>query len=207
MDYNAEITKLENMIEALKKKYELFFFGMEKKPPSAERDQVDRKVRELLNAFITNTGQKYRLQSVVGKYNSYQRYWDRILQQIEEGTYQRELLKRRIIQKEFAQSQYKKTTYEIGNEDNVSESQKTNSTSSTVNEGKVKELFESYLQVKQTLGESVNNLSYDSFKRSLEKQIPQLKEKYKTDAIEFKVSIKGGKATIKAVPLNKDKEE
>lgn len=204
MNYDAEITKLENMIESLKKKYELFFFGMEKKPPSSERDQVDRKVRELLSAFITNTGQRYRLQSVVGKYNSYQRYWDRILQQIEDGTYQRELLKRRIIQKEFAQSRYKKTTYTIGDDES---SVQPPAGGSGISEGSVRELFDSYIQVKQTLGEVVNNISYEAFKKSLTSQIDKLKEKYKTDSIEFKVSVKGGKATIKAIPIEKDKKE
>lgn len=207
MDYNAEITKLENMIESLRKRYELFFIGMEKKPPSSEREQVDRKVRELLGAFITNTGQRYRLQSVVGKYNSYQRYWERILQQIEDGTYERELLKRRIIQKEFAQSKYKKATYVIEEDERSAQPPGGGSGGLDIGEEAIRDLFNSYLQVRQTLGEAVGNMSYEVFKRSIEKQIPQLKEKYKTDAIEFKVSIKGGKATIKAVPVEKEKGE
>ena len=202
MDINAEITKLENMIEALRKKYELFFFGLEKKPPNAEREQVDRKVRELLNAFITNTGQRYRLQSVIGKYNTYQRYWDRILQQIEEGTYERELLKRKIIQQEFAKEAYKKKTYTIGEEEAAVSGGA--SSSDPLNENSMKELYESYIQVKQTLGEPTENISLEAFKKSLEKQLPVLKEKYGTSDIEFKVSIKGGKATIKAVPINKE---
>jgi hypothetical protein len=202
MDINAEITKLENMIEALRKKYELFFFGLEKKPPNAEREQVDRKVRELLNAFITNTGQRYRLQSVIGKYNTYQRYWDRILQQIEEGTYERELLKRKIIQQEFAKEAYKKKTYTIGEEEAAVSGGA--SSRDPLSENSVKELYETYIQVKQTLGEPTGNISLEAFKKSLEKQLPVLKEKYGTSDIEFKVSIKGGKATIKAVPINKE---
>jgi len=206
MDINAEITKLESMIEMLRKRYELFFFGLEKKPPNAERDQVDRKIRELLGAFITNTGQRYRLQSVVGKYNSYQRYWDRILQQIEEGTYERELLKRKIIQQEFARDAYKKKTYTIGEDEGDSVSNNTDA-NDALNENSVKELYDSYVQVKQTLGEPTNNISLEAFKKSLEKQLPALKEKYGTSDIEFKVSVKGGKATIKAVPANKENSE
>lgn len=206
MDFNVEITKLENMIENLKKKYELFFFGLEKKPPNAERDQVERKLRELLNAFITNSGQRYRLQSVSAKYNSYQRYWDRILQQIEEGTYQRELLKRQIIQKEFAKEAYKKKdVYVIGEEEERAKTPFA-SASKGLSDEYVKELYDSYVQVKQTLGESTGNITVEAFKKSLEKQLPVLKEKYKTDNIEFKISVKGGKATIKAVPANKDEE-
>lgn len=206
MDFNAEINRLENMIESLKKKYELYFFGLEKKPPTSEREQVERKLRELLGAFITNTGQRYRLQSVSAKYNSYARYWDRILQQIEEGTYQRELLKRKIIQQEFAQKTYKKQdAYVIGEE----ESHKTagGSTGSVLSDEYVKELYDNYIQVKQTLGEGTGNITLDAFKRSLEKQLPLLKEKYKTDNIEFKVSIKGGKATIKAVPVDNKEDQ
>ncbi|MGC8928204.1 MAG: MXAN_5187 C-terminal domain-containing protein [Myxococcota bacterium] len=205
MDFNAEITRLENMIEDLKKRYELFFFGLEKKPPNAERDQVERKLRELLNAFITNSGQRYRLKSLSAKYNSYQRYWDRILQQIEDGTYQRELMKRQIIQREFAKEAYKKKdVYVIGEEDeNVLEKR---ATSRGLSDEYIKELYDSYVQVKQTLGESTGNITVEAFKKSLERQLPILKEKYKTDNIEFKISVKGGKATIKAIPAGKDEE-
>ncbi|MCX7943317.1 MAG: hypothetical protein N2746_02255 [Deltaproteobacteria bacterium] len=195
------------MIEALKKKYELFFFGLEKKPPNAERDQVDRKVRELLNTFITNAGQRYRLQSVVGKYNSYVRYWERIMQQIEDGTYQRELLKRQIIQKEFAQKTYKKQdTYTIGEDEEKDAYPKKPYTSNGLPDEYVKELYDNYIQVKQTLGETLGNITLDTFKKSLEKQLPLLKEKYKTDNIVFKISVKGGKATIKAIPADREEE-
>ncbi len=208
MDINAEITKLENMIESLRKKYELFFFGLEKKPPNAEREQVERKIRELLNAFITNTGQRYRLQSVVGKYNSYVRYWERILQQIEEGTYQRELMKRQILQKEFAQKSYKKQdAYVIGDDEDTTASDSKKPSQGPLSDNYVKELYDNYIQVKQTLGESTGNISVEAFKKSLEKQLPLLKEKYKTDNIEFKISVKGGKATIKAVPADREDEQ
>jgi len=207
MDVNIEITRLENMIENLKKKYELFFFGLEKTPPSAERNQIESKIRELLNAFITNTGQRYRLQSVIGKYNSYQRYWDRILQQIEDGTYQRELLKRQIRQKEFARETYKKNeTYVIGEDINDNSPKDTIRVDKGLSDDYVKDLYNSYIQVKQTLGEPVGNISIEGFKKSLEKQLPSIKEKYKTDSIEFKISIKGGKATIKAIPADKKDE-
>ncbi|MCX7959905.1 MAG: hypothetical protein N3B13_12760, partial [Deltaproteobacteria bacterium] len=195
------------MIEALRKKYELFFFGLEKKPPNPERDQVERKIRELLNAFITNTGQRYRLQSVVGKYNSYVRYWERILQQIEDGTYQRELMKRQILQKEFAQKSYKKQdAYVIGDEEERPVSESRNTSKGPLSDEYVKELYDNYIQVKQTLGENPGNITVEAFKKSLEKQLPLLKERYKTDNIEFRISVKGGKATIKAVVADKEDE-
>lgn len=206
MDINAEITRLENMIESLKKKYELFFFGLEKKPPNPDREQVERKIRELLNTFITNTGQRYRLQSVVGKYNSYVRYWERTLQQIEDGTYQRELMKRQILQKEFAQKTYKKQDVYVLDDSEESTTSKKAPSSGQLSDEYVRELYDNYIQVRQTLGESPTNISVEAFKKSLEKQIPILKEKYKTENIEFKISIKGGRATIKAVPVEKDKE-
>lgn len=204
MDINSEITKLESMIESLKKKYELFFFGLEKKPPNQDREMIERKIRELLNVFITNTGQRYRLQSVIGKYNSYARYWDRIMQQIEDGTYQRELIKRQILQKEFAQKTYKKQDVYVLDEDR--ETSKPSAQYNPLRDEYVKELYDNYIQIKQTLGESTGNISLEAFKKSLEKQLPVLREKYKTDNIEFKISIKSGKATIKAVPIDRKDE-
>ena len=40
---------------------------------------------------IRNTGMRFKLQTTIQRYNTYQQYWQRIVREIENGTYQRDL--------------------------------------------------------------------------------------------------------------------
>ena len=271
MSVPEDIDRLERMIEQLRKKYELYFSGQERKEPAQDRVQVERMARQLHNAFITNSGIMYRLKSVSTTLTSYQTYWDRVLRQMEEGTYKREIDKRKIIQKDMAiarEAERKGEGYismdeyldgdlddEIGKAaldaihahhpphhtaaharaaekpapakpapsrvegpeapppppkpaaaqaprpaaKPAAAAPKPAAPDGGMNPSKVAELYNAYITARRTLGEQNVNVSLDGFKKQLEKQIPALRQKYKTDAIDFRISIKGGKASIKAV--------
>ena len=40
---------------------------------------------------IRNTGLRFKLETAIQRYNTYQQYWQRIVREIENGTYQRDL--------------------------------------------------------------------------------------------------------------------
>ena len=89
-EIDAMIVQLEKRIDQLKKLYERYFIGIDKRPPLAMRRQVVREVFEMEQVYINNTAQKFRLRSVVQRFNTLKTYWTRTMRQIEEGTYHRD---------------------------------------------------------------------------------------------------------------------
>ena len=54
---------------------------------------IERKLRDLTQLQLRNTGLRYRLATLQQKFGSYNSYWRRTLRQIENGTYMRNLSK------------------------------------------------------------------------------------------------------------------
>ena len=78
-------------MERIKTLYEQYFLGMQKQPPSHLHSDIERRIRDLMQVQIRNTGMRYRFATLQQKFGSYNSYWRRTLRQIENGTYIRQL--------------------------------------------------------------------------------------------------------------------
>ena len=88
-----ECDAIEADLAALKVTYEQYFLGMERTPPTRTYEELKKRVERLKNSFVRNTGAKFRVQAVAAKFVSYERLWQRTLQEIENGTYKRDMFK------------------------------------------------------------------------------------------------------------------
>ena len=84
---------LDKTLDRLKVMYEQYFLGIQKQAPAYLHTDVERKLRDLTQISIRNTGLRYRFATVQQKFGSYNSYWRRTLRQIENGTYGRNLSK------------------------------------------------------------------------------------------------------------------
>jgi hypothetical protein len=73
--------------------YEQYFLGFEKIEPAVARKDVDRRIYVLRREKIRNTGKRFKLQTIIQRYNTFQQYWQRICREIENGTYKRHVLR------------------------------------------------------------------------------------------------------------------
>lgn len=96
-ELDLELEELEVRLERLRALYEQYFLGIEKIEPAVARKDVDRRIWTLRREKIRNTAKRFKLQTVIQRYNSYQQYWHRILREIELGTYKRHLRKAQQI--------------------------------------------------------------------------------------------------------------
>ncbi|HEY1553092.1 MAG TPA: MXAN_5187 C-terminal domain-containing protein, partial [Kofleriaceae bacterium] len=80
-------------LERVKTLYEQYFLGIQKQPPTFLHSDIERKLRDLTQLQVRNTGLRYRLATIQQKFGSYNSYWRRTLRQIENGTYLRNLSK------------------------------------------------------------------------------------------------------------------
>src|SRR5262245_42085996 len=67
--------------------------GFEKIEPQVARKDVDRRIYVMRREKIRNTGKRFKLQTLIQRYNTFQQYWQRICREIENGTYKRHVLR------------------------------------------------------------------------------------------------------------------
>jgi hypothetical protein len=91
---------LEQELEEVKVKYEMYFLGVERMEPARRRDDLKRNIARLKTAFTRNTGLRFRIQALHARYLSYERLWIRAAREKEEGTYRRDLFKARRHRRE-----------------------------------------------------------------------------------------------------------
>jgi hypothetical protein len=87
--------RLEEELEELKAKYEMYFLGVDRLEPVRRREETKRNIARLKSAFTRNTGLRFRIQTLHARYLSYERMWLRAARQKEDGTYGRDLFKAR----------------------------------------------------------------------------------------------------------------
>lgn len=96
--FDVDLSELELRLERLRALYEQYFLGIEKIEPAVARKDVDRRFWELRKVKVRNTAKRFKLQTLIQRYNTLQQYWMKICRQIENGTYVRHLAraKRRL---------------------------------------------------------------------------------------------------------------
>jgi len=89
----AAVDELDTRLERLRVLMDMYFQGIEKIPPNVVQKDVDRRIWILRREKIRNTGTRFRFQQIVQRYNTFGSYWQRILREIENGTYKRDVLR------------------------------------------------------------------------------------------------------------------
>jgi hypothetical protein len=92
-DVEELLDTVDKTLDRLKTLYEQYFLGIQKQAPSFIHNDIERKLRDLAQMQLRNTGLRYRLATLQQKFGSYNSYWRRTLRQIENGTYARQLSK------------------------------------------------------------------------------------------------------------------
>lgn len=170
---------LETRIDRLKSDYEKYFAGIERLEPYKERQAVGLVVRRYSTTPIQNTGHKFRLSSLVARYNSYQTYWDRMVKEIDEGRSRRD----RFRQKNIIEVQEKETAKP-----------------KAASNDPMQLLYDQYVKLKVKNKESVAGLSPDKLAGVIKQQAGEIKKRFNVTKVSFKVVSEGGKTKIKAVP-------
>jgi len=178
------LAKFERDIENLKRDYEQYFMGMTRLPPEREHTRLQGVVRKYRNAFNPNTMVKFKLETMVAKFQSYSRYWTRVMREIEEGRYKRDVFKANL---------------RVGSSPTPTSRPET-STAEPGLDQQIDKLYKDYMTARIECNQPTKGMSREKLKQSIEKSLPQLKQKYKGRNIEFRVVVEGGKAKLKALP-------
>ncbi len=217
-----ECTALEYELEELKVKYEMYFLGVEKREPNRVRDELKKKVLRIKEAFTRNAALRFRLQSLHARFLSYERMWLRSAREKEEGTYHRDVFKAKMHVELRARREREAQAKEEAAatpppppaSGKVPAAQPKAAaappagaprpppaaTAAGVADRQMRELYTQYISAKKQCGEDVSRLTFDAVAKSVQKQVPEILTRFNAKSVEFKVVVKDGKATLKAVP-------
>jgi hypothetical protein len=82
---SEDLDRLDTTIRQLQVKWDLFFNGQEKKPPSDLQAQVEQLIKRYANSEIRNNGERFRYQSLSARYTTFNELWQKRLRAREEG--------------------------------------------------------------------------------------------------------------------------
>ena len=179
-----ELKMLEIKLTQLKLEYEKYFLGTRPTEPAQARSEVQKLVIKWSNTRITNTAQRFKFNSLNGRYQAFKRQWDNILRQIEAGTYKRHVFKADLRDRERG----------IGGD--VSPAGPGANRARTGNDRG--ELFETYRDAMMATGQSAKGLTPEKMQKAIAKQEAAIKKKYGCDRVDFKVVVTDGKVRLKA---------
>jgi len=81
-----QLAELQRRLEAVRRKFERFFMGLDRVVPGAERDRLARDLRNSPLVRARNTSLRFRFNNITQRYASLSRNWDRQLRVREEGS-------------------------------------------------------------------------------------------------------------------------
>src|SRR5262245_58738359 len=84
--FEGELNALESSLKVIRIEYERFFAGDLKRPPLERRRQIEERFRRFSNTEIDRVADRFRLQSLEGRYNSMRELWEKRLRMREEGS-------------------------------------------------------------------------------------------------------------------------
>ncbi len=92
---DARLEEMGRKMDRLRALYESFFLGIERAPPNVPRRELNRVMVEMQQAPINNATLRFRFQSLLQRWVLYTTYWNRTIQEIDGGTYRRDLARAR----------------------------------------------------------------------------------------------------------------
>lgn len=190
-----ELDKLEEDIRILKNKYDQFFAGIVKVPPSFERHGVERYIHELSKQKIRDNSRRFRLSTLVSRYNQYREMWARRMREREEGPL------------DFRRRQ---ALMEAPEPAPAAEPPRRAVTSAPpdpyvrmtpgANGEQIRQLHAEIERANAAMGKS-NNVSVEQLAAMVQKQTDLVRSKYNVNTVAFRVETVDGKVKLKAKPL------
>jgi hypothetical protein len=187
-----ELDKLEEDIRKLKNKYDMFFTGIVKVPPSFERHQVETYIFELNKLKIRDNSRRFRLSTLTSRYNQYREMWGRRIREREEGPLD---FRRR-------QAALEAPAPEHAERPRVTSAPADPYVRMTpgANGDQIRKLFEDIERAHGAIGKA-SNLSIDQVAAMVQKQTDLVRAKYNVKTVAFRVETVDGKVKLKAKPL------
>lgn len=192
---DEELDKLEEDIRKLKNKYDQFFTGITKVPPSFDRHQVENYIHELNKLKMRDNARRFRFNTIMSRFNQFREMWGRRLREIEEGPI------------DFRRRQAAMAGPALPPPPPPAAARVTSpapdpyvKVSPGTNGEEIRKLYEEIQREHLKMGK-MSNVTVDQLAAMVKKQSEMVREKYHVNAVAFRVETVDGKVKLKAKPL------
>jgi len=194
---DEELDKLEEDIRRLKNKYDQFFTGIVKIPPSFDRHQVEAFIHEIGKQKMRDNTRRFRFNTILSRYNQYREMWARKMREREEGP-----LDFRTRQKMMNQPVERPEPPRVAPPPRVTSegADPYVKMAPGANGEQIRKLYTQIEQEHVKLGRPPN-VTLEQLAVMVQKQSETLREKCHVNNIAFRVETIDGKVKLKAKPL------
>lgn len=214
------MNEVEALMNAVRVEYELYFLQQSRIAPALKDKKLGAKVRDLDRHFTTNTQLKFKRNALRSRYGAQRTQWDRIMGQIEAGTYRRHrVVADRREAHRMAQEARLRAAKEAGRGDDGSAAEEPGETAPAAapreaaggkrriklpkgvySEGSAK-LFKAFAAARQETGEGTSGLDERKLKMTLKQHAKAVKARTGAKHVAFRVAVEDGKTRVKVIPI------
>jgi len=187
-NFDQELTRLEAELKQLEAEYNMFFAGRLPKPPWETRARVEALVKQYDRAYIQNTGDRFRFNTLQSRFAKFIDLWDRGMRAREEGRSGPFPAKRKEPEKKKPDD---KVVHTASFRDPVRELDK------------LTELYESLSEARREAGE--DQVPFHKFAEVVKGQVKKLRDSGNA-GVAFRVAVKNGKVAFTARGLKGETE-
>jgi hypothetical protein len=172
---DEEMEILSRKLMSLKLAYDQYFLGSRPREPVMLSGEVRKLVVTYSNQAIKNTAMRFKFNSIISRYQAFNRQWTDTLRKIENGTYARHQFKANLHERPAAPPD-----------------------PATLPPQDRKEVYDAFVEARQACGQSVSDLTAAKLDRLLDKQEGELRKRFGGSQVRFKVVVENGKAKLTA---------
>jgi hypothetical protein len=196
---DEELATLEKDIRQLKVEYDQYFGGGRKRPPTEIEWRIDMLVKRYSErGGELKSAQRFRFNNLTQTYAKYKDIFRKKLKQKEEGTVQHHF---GAAARAIEASRAKETDEHVVAAAAAANSSAFRMTCSEPEREteKVDQLYQAFLQAKQTAGEATGKLSRSSFNEFVLKKTKELQKQKNCRDVEYVVEVVEGQVKLKAL--------
>jgi hypothetical protein len=186
-----DLDRIDVLMRQLQVKWELFFNGAEKKPPSELQTQLETLIKRLANSEIRNNGDRFRFQGLSSRYTTFNELWQKRLRAREEGR----LYGMHGLKAEQMPPPPPRPALNVSFKPEApQEFRVTNAARDTA---AVRALYEKFVEERRRVGEA-QAPAFDAFQALIGKQAEKIRSEKGAQAVDFRLETKDGKVSLKA---------
>jgi hypothetical protein len=195
-----DLDRLEASLRQLQVEWEKFFAGVERRAPTALQAKVDALIRQYAYADIRASTERFRYQSLAGRFSSFSELWNKRLRALEEG---RPLgmhgLRAQVLPAPAATaapSTAAPAAPAAAARPAPSEFRVADAARDATS---VQALYERFTASRRETGEPA--VKFETFSKLIAQQAQRLQAEKGVQAVDFRVETKDGKVSLKARPV------
>ncbi len=194
MALSEDLDRLDLSIRQLQVKWDLFFSGAEKKPPTDLQSQVEALVKRWANQEIRNSGERFRYQSLTARLTTFTELWQKRLRAREEG----KVFGVHGLRAEQLPPPAATAAAPAPRQVELPPPPPTFRVSDTARDtAAIRALYERFAEERRRTGEGAPP-PFDAFRQLITHQTERLRSEKTASAVDFRLETKDGRVSLKA---------